>query len=407
MKRLAAFILCALCVVLPVRAEEQDAIAISKTIQQRHQLNGLMIDPIFAAPLSDELVGYGRAGDSALWTGHYLAAESFRYQATHSPEALANIKNSLAGIRLLIDVTGNNLLARFAMLANWKYADGIAEEERRHGAYSHVLNGENYLWFGNTSRDQYSGVFFGLGAAFDFVDDPQVRSEASALVTRMLDYLIDNNWTVRMPTGEISTIFAGHPEQRLNFLAVGRRVNNKFASPYNLARIFSSSTVGSAIIFEVQDAHGSYYKFNLATINFFHLIRTEGNATYRNRYLNAYNVLRRTTDDHGNAHFNMIDRVLRGADARRDAETRTLLNDWLKRPRRDGWRDWRGNPNYPACGEDRTCAPLPVIDRIDTDFLWQRSPFLLWGGGYGKTENAGIDYLLPYWMARVYGVSVD
>ena len=407
MKRFLIFIFCALCVALPTRANEPDAVALSQNIQARHQLNGLIIDPVFASPASNEIVAYSRAGDAAIWTGHYLAAESFRYQATHSPEALANIKRSLAGIRLLIDVTGNDLLARFAMPANWPYASAVIEEERRHGVYSRIINGESYVWFGNTSRDQYSGVFFGLGAAADFVDEAQVRNEVRALVTRLLDHLIDNNWTVRAPGGEISTVFAGHPEQRLNFLAIGRRVNNKFASPYNLARIFSSGIVGSAIVVEVLEDHESYYKFNLATINFFHLIRTEGNATYRNRYLNAYQILRRTTDDHGNAHFNMIDRVLRGADARRDAETKTLLNDWLKRPRRDGWRDWRGDARYPACGPDRACAPLPLLDRIDTDFLWQRSPFLLWGGGYGKTENAGIDYILPYWMARVYGVSVN
>ena len=407
MKRIAAFVLCVLCIVLSARADERDAVTISQNIQSRHQLNGLIVDPIFAAPTSDEIVAYIRAGDSAIWTGHYLAAESFRYQATRSPEALANIKRSLAGIRLLVDVTGNDLLARFAMPASWQYADSVTEEERRHGVYSRTLNGETYLWFGNTSRDQYSGVFFGLGTAYDFVDDPQVRNETRALVTRMLDHLNNSNWILRTPLGEISTIFTGHPEQRLNFLAIGRRVNDKFASQYNLARIFASATVGSSVVFEALEDHESYFKFNLATINFFHLIRTEGNKTYRNRYLNAYQILRRTTDDHGNAHFNMIDRVLRGADARRDAETKIMLNDWLKRPRRDGWRDHRGDPRYPACGPDRACQPLPLIERIDTDFLWQRSPFLLWGGGYGTTENAGIDYLLPYWMARVYGVKVD
>jgi hypothetical protein len=407
MKHFVAVIFCVLCVALPVRADEQDALAISKNIQQRHQLNGLIIDPVFAAPDSEEIVGYGRAGDSAIWTGHYLAAESLRYRATRSPEALANVKNALDGIRLLLDVTGTNLLARFAMPGDWAYADSVIEEERRHGVYSKVWNGKTYLWFGNTSRDQYCGVFFGLGAAYDFVDDVSVRYEIGSLVTRMLDYLLANNWSVRMPTGELSTIFTGHPEQRLSFLAVGRLVNRKFASPYNLARILSSSTVGSAIILEVLEPHESYFKFNLATINFFHLIRTEGNATYRNRYLNAYNVLRRTTDDHGNAHFNMIDFVLRGADTRRDEATKTMLQDWLKRPRRDGWRDWRGNLKYLPCGADRSCEPMAIVDRIDTDFLWQRSPFLLWGGGYGTRETAGIDYILPYWMARVYGVDVN
>jgi hypothetical protein len=43
------------------------------------------------------------------------------------------------------------------------------------------------------------------------------------------------------------------------------------------------------------------------------------------------------------------------------------------------------------------------VDRPTTDFLWQRNPFLLVGGGAGTIENAGIDYILPYWMARYYG----
>jgi len=84
-----------------------------------------------------------------------------------------------------------------------------------------------------------------------------------------------------------------------------------------------------------------------------------------------------------------------------------LLQQWLQRPRRDLYRDWRGDPRYPACGDDRACSPIAVVDRINTDFLWQRSPFLLFGGGGGTIETAGIDYILPYWMARYYGVILD
>ncbi len=40
---------------------------------------------------------YGNAADSALFTGQYLAAESFRYAATQSPEALARVKAALEG----------------------------------------------------------------------------------------------------------------------------------------------------------------------------------------------------------------------------------------------------------------------------------------------------------------------
>jgi uncharacterized protein (TIGR03437 family) len=42
--------------------------------------------------------------------------------------------------------------------------------------------------------------------------------------------------------------------------------------------------------------------------------------------------------------------------------------------------------------------------RPPTDFLWQRSPFQLAVGGAGIIESPGLDYTLPYWMARYYGL---
>jgi hypothetical protein len=53
---------------------------------------------------------------------------------------------------------------------------------------------------------------------------------------------------------------------------------------------------------------------------------------------------------------------------------------------------------------DQAVDPVPVEERVHTDFLWQRSPFLLFGGGAGTIEGNGIDFILPYWMARHYGV---
>ncbi len=386
-------------------ATERDAVLISENIQTRHLPHGLILDPVFAFPDSDDIVGYARGGDSAIWTGHYLAAEAFRYRFTSSPDALLNVKRAIAGIRALVDITGNNLLARCLIPVNWQYAQSIFDDEQRHGVYRSRLSGQEYYWFGNTSRDQYSGVFFGLGVAYDMVENNEVRGEVRDLVTRLLNYLLDRNWFVIMPNGSISTTFVGHPDQRLSFLQVGRRVNpTRFTSIYGSQRILNSGLVSLPIAFDLLDEHSSYFKFNLDTINLYNLIRLETSSIYRARYMNSYSLLRRTTDDHGNAHFNMIDRALKGADSRRDAETRELLAQWLQRPRRDVWRDWRGDPRYPACGDDRGCNPIPIVDRITTDFLWQRSPFLLFGGGTGRIGTAGIDYILPYWMARFYGV---
>src|SRR5215467_13860206 len=62
-----ALILCVLAVALTARASEQDAVAISANIQQRHLPNGTIVDPVFASAATQNIVGYTRGGDSALW----------------------------------------------------------------------------------------------------------------------------------------------------------------------------------------------------------------------------------------------------------------------------------------------------------------------------------------------------
>src|SRR5664279_4953089 len=132
------------------RASEADALSISANIQARHTPFGTLLDPINAAPTSGQIVGYTRCGDSALWTGAYLAAESFRYKVTQSADALRNVKSALAGLKALSDLTGDNRLARCIALASSPYAAGIANEEASNGVHQNPP----WIWIGNTSRDQ-------------------------------------------------------------------------------------------------------------------------------------------------------------------------------------------------------------------------------------------------------------
>jgi len=380
-------------------ASEADAIAISQNIRARHMPFGTIVDPIFATPDSEQIVGYTHCGDSAIWTGHYLAAEAFRYNVTRSPEALDNVRVALAGIASLLDVTGTNLLSRCLIPMTSPFAQAIITEEASHGVYQNTQFG--WYWIGGTSRDQYSGVFFGLGAAYDLVDDPQVRAGIAPLTTLLLDFLRGHNWSITMPDGSISTTFIGRADQELSLLQVGRRVNSaQFSTAYDLNRFFLSPLVIEPISIEVLD-NNSYFKFNLDSINLFNLIRLES-SSFGAIYRQAYDILRRHTDDQKNAFFNMIDRALSGPNNARDADTQRMLDDWLLRPRRDLPIDLRGI--YPACGSpDHACVPVPIVDRPRTDFLWQRNPFLLVGQGSGTIETAGIDYILPYWMGRYYG----
>ena len=380
-------------------AAEGDALAIDANIQARHLPYGTILDPIFTLTDSDQIASYTRCGDSALWTGHYLAAEAFRYKVTQAPDALNNVKQAIAGLKSLADVTGTNLLARCLVPIGSPYAAGISNEEAANGIYTNSSAG--WIWVGNTSRDEYSGAMFGLAVAYDMVADSGIKSSISDLVTRLVDFLDGHNWSVVMPNGSSSTTFLVRPDQIETFLAIGRRVNSGHFSSlsYEAQRVLLSPTVPVPIGVDALDDN-SYFKFNLDYINLYNLIRLEASSA-KSIYQSAYGLLRDHTASHQNAFFNIIDLALNGPNPARDNQTLALLDGWLLRLRRDFAVDLSGV--VPVCG-GQACQPVPVWLRPPTDFLWQRSPFQLAVGGAGIIESAGIDYILPYWMARFYGL---
>jgi uncharacterized protein (TIGR03437 family) len=374
-----------LTVVQPALPSEADAIAISANIRAKHLPFGTILDPIYASPSSDQIAAYTHCGDSALWTGAYLAAEAFRYKVTRSADALDNVKMALAGLKGLADVTGDNRLARCMVLANSPYAAGIQNEE----AHNTIHQAPPWIWVDNTSRDEVVGAFFGLGAAFDVVDDPGVKASISDLATRLVGFVAHHQWS---PNDDISNTFEVRPEELQMLLQVARHVNpsNNISGPFFVA------PVDTAVHFDVL-SNDSYFKFNLDYMSFYNLVRLQNNSDN----MGAYSIVRNYTASHQNAFFDIIDRALEGPNTTRDVEMQSLLAQWLQRPKRDFPVDL--TKTVAVCGTE-ACQPVPVPMRPPTDFLWQRDPFQLAGGGNGFVESPGIDYILPYWMARYYGV---
>jgi uncharacterized protein (TIGR03437 family) len=204
-----------------------------------------------------------------------------------------------------------------------------------------------------------------------------------------------------MPNGSISTTFLVRPDQIETFLAIGRHVNSDHFSSdsYEFQRGLFNPDVPFPIGVDTA-SDDSYFKFNLDYINLYNLIRLEVSSA-KSIFQSAYGLLRDHTAAHQNAFFNVIDLALNEPNSARDSQTLALLDAWLLRLRRDFSVDLHGT--VAVCGS-QACQPVPVWLRPPTDFLWQRSPFQLAGGGSGMIESAGIDYILPYWMARFYGL---
>jgi uncharacterized protein (TIGR03437 family) len=367
----------------PARASEADALAISAGIQARHMPFGTILDPMYASPTSNQIVGYTRCGDSALWTGAYLAAEAFRYKVTQSADAFNNVKTALAGLKGLADVTGDNRLARCMVLAASPYAAGIESEEAANTIHQ---NGQ-WIWVDNTSRDQVVGAFFGLGVAYDVVDDAGVKSDIADLATRLIGFIAQHQWS---PNDDISNAFVLRPEELQMLLQVARHVN-----PSNSINDPSLLPVDTGAKFDVV-SNSSYFKFNLDYMSFYNLVRLQNNSDNQA----AYQIVRNYTASHQNAFFDIVDAALEAANASRDAEMRSLLDEWLQRPKREIYVDL--SKTVAVCGSE-ACQPIPVPLRPTLEFLWQIDPFQLTGGGDGTVEGSGIDYILPYWMGRYYG----
>lgn len=109
-------------------------------------------------------------GDSAIWTGTYLAAEALRLQATGAADARANVISTVETLNLWFNVSGHpGLLARYAVPSGQKHPtllrDMNCEFEGRHCNVSY--KGKRYDYIGEISRDQYQGVLLGYALAYE------------------------------------------------------------------------------------------------------------------------------------------------------------------------------------------------------------------------------------------------
>src|SRR5206468_1126158 len=127
----------------PVAPTQADADVISANIRALHMPYGTLADPGFASsdPTSPDyttVANYNRTGDAAIWTGHYLAAESFRYAVTQTGDALDAVKHALDGVQSLVDVTAltdRDVLARSWLPQSSPYLSKVTADEGHNGLY--------------------------------------------------------------------------------------------------------------------------------------------------------------------------------------------------------------------------------------------------------------------------------
>jgi hypothetical protein len=381
--------------------------------QSAHEPHGYTANLHWADRDRTELLAYGGLGDGAIWTGHYLAALAFHYAVEPSQELLGAIADTLAAIDLLTRVTGKEgYIARYLGPASdpWyqpyyaQYGDGPSVLRPGLGtqAYLGAPPHAHLVWLGNSSRDTYDGIHFGLAAVWREVGDPAIRAQVRVIVERVgkaltTDHflLLDGQGHIQLPNPSFYCAWL-----RLMLTVCPDTFRNE--RPYYDFGVWLFFVVDWLIgpgLHPVDESR--YYPNNLDLARMFTLCTMEENPERRMAY---QKVLRRNYRDdlatHLNAHFAAIylfatgDRgrgaiaTLEGCLADFPPDKFLHVPEPVDAPTATGYAD----------------QALFVRQRPMSDFIWQRPPARFPKGPPSATEYPGIDFLLPYWMGRAMGL---
>lgn len=380
-----------------------------------HQAYGQTANVVFSDQSRKDVIRWDGLGDAATWTGFYLASLAFRYAVTEEKEVLIQINEGLSTYELLTRITGRSgYIARFAGEANdphykpYYSSYGGGPDAERAGlarwAFPANENDEEWVWLGHSSRDVYVGASFGLATVARLVADPNIQRRLKLLVHSILARLAEDGWELVAPDGKrAGTQFT--PAMIAALLRLGATVYpDRYLEVYfEKARAFEKSPPPSLCLY------CSYYPNNLHWTTYYVLASLESNADLRTHYIESLRQLWAQSRHHLNAYFAAL--YMSAGSELFDPIARATLQGCLGlfpvTPRWDDRVDFSNRKDLDVTvASNSTWAkyPLPVSERVPTDFLWQRSPCLLSGGTDAPLAFPGIDYLLPYWIGRHCGV---
>ena len=378
-------------------------------------------------------------GDSCIWTGTYLGSQAMRYYVTGEPVAKDNVIKTFRALDGYLHVTGApGYIARY-----WGRQDSIEYEKEKNGDGCHAVNEGPYagdFWLGNTSRDQYTGWFFGMSLAYDLVDDDWLKNEIRADVKDVIDMLMDRNWNITAEDGKPSkvapAVLAG---MKLNFLVIGYHMTGDERMREQLRQLLLN--VNRTLIWTTDinwlNRYSEYFGNNLAHTNWYNLLRLGkayfGEDDYKWLVKEFNQSVHTFTRLSHNAWFNGIYMSQGGWEKNLSVDNPyynqliTDLGDFWPAPNVEFFQPARDPVTYeidPVSvwlyenynkmdwlkkiwgGTDGPQAKeaFPVRLQCSEGFVWQRNPFRIQpcGSDNPRYVQPGVDYLVAYWLASYH-----
>ena len=235
---------------------------------------GAIVDAHYTDTTLTEYSSFGGRGDSTIWTGTYLGAVALRYMVTGDSDAYDEMLSALDTLHHHLKVTGKKgFIARYRGPDVFPYNQGCETDEHCYHASGDYIGD---IFITNTSRDQYTGWFFGMGMAFDATDDPDVREQIATDVAEVVDALMAQNWTILDLDG-IATTKAPRPisTYKTNWTLIAAHVTGeqRFWDEYRRLTDPGMSFTHKINSIAFTNKYVQHYGNNLNHTNFFMLMR--------------------------------------------------------------------------------------------------------------------------------------
>ena len=404
----------------PTRSLAEKAALYQSRLEAHHQTpEGLLRYRRVIADTDDP--SYGDLGDGCFHTGIYLASQALRLAATGDPAAREQVDRSLGALEILMEVTGKR-----GLLARHFTPHGTLQS-----GWPRSLTLPRYDWKPDVSKDQYAGFVHGLGVAFALVEDPALRARIAALASAAADHLMENDLWIIDADGRPTTY--GNLSGRFAFFPLG--INALIAlSLAKLAAVSDGAETYTGFYSRLVArgyASVAYWAYvaplgiqngvneNMGYLSLYPLLLLEKDPRILERLKESGRRTWRHVKDERNAFFAFAHAgAVEGGpagDARSAAEAARAGHDALREfPEskiefpvdltRPGFDYPRAFLNNRKC-LPRTTSALPLYLRPRSSSMWASDPYRLAGSltRRGHMENAGMDYLLAYWMGRYHG----
>ncbi len=393
---------------------EQKAEHYAELTERHHKRRGYVTIRWLESP-GDLDTGYVEISDNdGTWTGLYLAAQCFRYAVTKSKDVKELISGSLQAMLDLERVTGIPGLPARSVRKRGEHGFGDGHPE-----FHRTPDGETE-WKGDTSSDEIDAHFFALSICHDLGADDEERGQIEGMVSRVMDYIIENDYLLIDQDGEPTTWGVWSPsllndddkwrmQRGLNSLEILSHLktahhitgNERYLDEYMRLikdHHYALNTIKQRITILGQH---TWHDDELAMLSYYPLLLYERDSALRQLFLTS---LERTWRDLRQMRYPLWNFIYRAVTGRGCQEAMAM--DYLVRLPLDLVRwtvknslraDIQRDPDDPSLAR----VPIDADERPieGTDGCQLR----LDGGRDGMVAQDGTIYLLPYWMGRYHG----